>query len=63
MKFKEIKDMTVEELKKKEREFREELFQSRMKNSLGQLGSPIAIRDARRNVAKVKTALEQKLSR
>ena len=63
MKFKEIKDMTVEELKKKEREFRDELFQSKMKNSLGQLGSPIEIRDARRNVAKVKTALKQKLAR
>lgn len=62
MKFKEINDLTVDELNKKERELREKLFQAKMKNSLGQLGSPIEIRALRRDRARIKTALSQKLA-
>ena len=62
MKFKEVKDMTVDELKKKERELRKELFESKMKNNLGQLGNPIQIKAVRRGIARLKTALNQKLA-
>ena len=62
MKFKEIKGYSVDELHKKLKELRADLFESRMKNELGQLGSPIEIRKARRAVAKVQTALSQKLA-
>lgn len=63
MKFEEIKDLTVEELRKKEREAIGEMFQARMKNSLGQLGNPISIRALRRDIAKLKTAQNQKLAK
>lgn len=63
MKYQDIKELTIDELRKKERELQGELFQARMKNSLGQLGSPITIRKIRRSVAKLKTALSQKLAK
>lgn len=63
MKYNDVKDLTVDELRKKERELRGELFNSKMKNSLGQLASPISIRAARRNVARLKTAQSQKLAK
>jgi large subunit ribosomal protein L29 len=62
MKFKEISDLTVEELRKREKTMNEELFETKMKHSLGQVSNPLKIRDLRRNVARVKTALADKLS-
>lgn len=63
MKFSEIKDMTVAELKKKRATLSEELFQARIKNSIGQLASPIVIRNLRRDIAKINTAIVQKVAR
>ena len=63
MKYADVKDLTVEELRKRLRTTREELFEGRMKHSLGQLGSPIEIRNKRKDVARLRTALHQKLSR
>ena len=63
MKYNDVKDLTVDELRKKERELRTELFNGKMKNSLGQLASPISIRAARRNIARLKTAQSQKLAK
>ena len=62
MKFADIKDLTVEELLKRQRQMREELFELKMKHSLGQVANPLEIRSIRKNVARVKTALNNKLS-
>jgi len=62
MKMKEIKGFSVDELNKKLKELRNDLFEARMKNELGQLGNPIEIRNFRRNIARVRTALAQKLA-
>jgi large subunit ribosomal protein L29 len=62
MKFKDISDLTVEELRKREKSMSEELFETKMKHSLGQVSNPLKIRDLRRNVAQIKTALADKLS-
>jgi large subunit ribosomal protein L29 len=62
MKFTEIKDLSVDELNKKLKELKEEYFEMRMKNTLGQVGNPLLIRDARKNIARIKTSLTQKLS-
>ena len=48
MKFTEIKDLTSDELRKKQSQLRDEMFEARMKHSLGQVGNPIEIRDRRR---------------
>lgn len=61
MKFAEVKELTSGELRKRVVQLREELFEARMKHSLGQLGSPIEIRGKRRDLARLKTALEMKL--
>jgi large subunit ribosomal protein L29 len=62
MKYSEIKDLTVDELVKRKAQMTEELFVSRMKHSLGQLANPLEVRFARRNLAKINTALGSKLS-
>ena len=63
MKYEDIKDLTVEELRKRALSMREEAFQLRMKHSLGQINNPIEIRNLRRNIARVQTALSSKVSR
>lgn len=62
MKYSEVKNLTVEELRKKKSEFREELFHLRMKNALGQLPNPVKVRTVRRDIARIKTALNEKLA-
>ncbi len=62
MKFKEIKGFSVDELNKKVKELRSDLFEATMKNELGQLSNPVQIRLVRRNLARVQTALTQKLA-
>lgn len=63
MKFEEISGLTVEELKKKANELKKDLFEMEMKNSLGQLGNPLEIRFRRRDVARINTAINQKLAK
>lgn len=62
MKFTEIKDLTVEELRVRSQQLREELFAMKMKHSLGQVNNPVEIRFKRRDLAKVLTAMNAKLS-
>lgn len=63
MKFQEIKDLSVVDLKKKRATLSEELFQARIKNSIGQLSNPIEIRNLRRDIAKINTAIVKKVAR
>lgn len=60
MKFKDVLGLSPEERKRKLGELRKELFDARMKNTLGQLGNTLSIRTLRRDIARVKTALSQK---
>jgi large subunit ribosomal protein L29 len=61
MKFDDIKELTSSELRKRTVQLRSELFEARMKHSIGQLGSPLEIRAKRRDLARLKTALHMKL--
>jgi large subunit ribosomal protein L29 len=63
MKFNEIKDMSVTELKKKRSVLSEQLFEMKMKNSIGQLSNPMTIRQLRRDIAKINTAIVGKIER
>lgn len=63
MKFNEIKDLTVPELKKKRAALSKELFDAKVKNSIGQLANPIEIRNLRRDIAKINTAIVKKVAR
>lgn len=60
MKFGDIKNLEVAELKKKLQLEKETLFMNKMKHSLGQLENPLTIRGLRRKVAWYETALSQK---
>ena len=57
MNFEDIKNLTPVELHKKIREIKENMFEAKMKNAMGQLTNPISIRGMRRDIAKLKTAL------
>ncbi len=63
MKFSDIKDLTVEELRKRDKALSVELFETKMKHSLGQVSNPLKIREIRRDLARVKTATSSKLAR
>lgn len=63
MKFSDVRDLTVEELRKREKQMSEELFETTMKHSLGQVSNPLQIRALRRDIARIKTAVSAKLAR
>ena len=63
MKIKEIRDMGVEELKKKSLELAEEIFRLRIRHSSGQLESPSSLGRTRKDIARIKTALKEKEAR
>ncbi len=60
MKVGEIRDLTVDELRAKERELDDQLFRLRIQKSMGQLEAPVKVRGVRRDLARVKTVLQQK---
>lgn len=57
MLFSEISGLSARELLKMKKELRAALFDARMKNSMGQLGNPMVIRDTRKDIARINTAL------
>lgn len=61
MTFAEIKDLTSDELRKRYNQLRGDLFEAKMKHSMGQLGNPIEVRQKRRDVARLLTAISMKL--
>ena len=60
MNYADVSGMSEKELTKKTKELRIQMFEARMKNALGQLQNPMAIREMRRDVARLKTALHVK---
>jgi len=60
MKIKEVRDLSVDELKEKEKSFIEELFRLRIRFTTGQLESPSVIKSVKRDVARVKTVLSER---
>ncbi len=63
MKYSEIKDLSLVELKKKRSGLSQDLFNARMKNSVGQLANPIEIRKLRKDIAKINTAIVKRVAR
>ncbi len=60
MKFAEVKDLSVAELKKKKSQMSSKLFELRLKNSVGQVSNPLEIRAMKRDIARVATAIAAK---
>ena len=53
MKTKEVRNLDDHQLVEKVREFREELFNLRFRNSMRQLDNPLKIREGRREMARI----------
>lgn len=60
MEIQEIRDLTVEELSVKEKELRKELFNIRYQILSEGVSSPQRIKDARREIARIKTVIREK---
>ncbi len=61
MELDELREMSPEDLRVKERESREEVFRLKLKLRTNQLDNPAGYRRARRELARIKTVLRQKL--
>ena len=59
MKIKELRELSVEELKHREGELVDQLFKLRFQKSLGQLESPMKIKTIKRDIARIKTLLNR----
>ena len=59
MKIEKMRELTPDELQNKHDELWTDLFGMRIKHSLGQLENPLQLRQARRDIARVKTLLAQ----
>jgi large subunit ribosomal protein L29 len=57
MKKKQVRDLSPEELRHKERELRDEIFRLKMKRSASALDNKMLIRNRRRELARVITFL------
>ncbi len=60
MKGKDLKELTREELLKKEKDAKEELFNLRFQHSTGQLENTARLKLLKKDVAKIETILRQK---
>jgi large subunit ribosomal protein L29 len=59
MKAKELRELTEEELKEKERESSQELFNLRFQKATGQLGNTAEIPKTKRELARIKTVIRE----
>lgn len=60
MKASELRNLSVEELLKKDSELQMELFNLRFRLATGQLDNPMTIKAVKKDLARVKTVIRQK---
>jgi large subunit ribosomal protein L29 len=63
MKVAEIRELTVDDLRAREKDLGDQLFRLRIQKSMGQLEAPAKVRLVRRDLAKVKTVLREREER
>jgi large subunit ribosomal protein L29 len=59
MKASELRDLSVEELREKEREAKQELFNLRFQKATGQLANTAIISKTKKDLARMKTVLRE----
>ena len=57
MKTRELREMSADELALKETELWDQLFKLRFQKSLGQLESPMKLKNVRKDIARIQTLL------
>ena len=60
MKAKDFRDLTIEELSDKHRQFKEELFNLRFQSAIGQQGNHSRISEVKRTIARILTVKREK---
>ena len=60
MKANELRELTTEELVKKEEELREELFNLRFASATGNLEKPSRIKEIRKTIARIKLVIRER---
>ena len=60
MKAKELKNLSVEELYKKQNELKKDLFMLRMQHATNQLDNPMQLAATKKDIARVKTIIREK---
>ena len=60
MKLRELKELSVDELRARERELVSEVFHLRLKRATAPLPNPMKMRETRRALARVKTLLRER---
>ncbi|MGR3742242.1 50S ribosomal protein L29 [Companilactobacillus sp. DQM5] len=59
MKTNEIKELTTDQMLDKEKQYKEELFNLRFQQATGQLENTARLKKVRKNIARIKTVLQQ----
>ncbi len=62
MKAKELRELSIDELSKRLKELKEELFTLRMDKALHRLNQPHKIKEVKREIARVLTVMNEKRS-
>jgi len=60
MKINEIREKTIDELRLRKRELRQESFHLRLQQQAGQLEKPSQLREIRKEVARIETVITEK---
>lgn len=63
MKTKDIKELTTDQMLEKEKQYKEELFNLRFQQATGQLENTARLKKVRKNIARIKTVLQQNESK
>jgi large subunit ribosomal protein L29 len=56
----ELRDKSNDELNTRERELREQLFKLRFQRATGRMENPMKIREVRREIARIKTLINER---
>jgi large subunit ribosomal protein L29 len=60
MKVSDIRELTIEELRQREQDIAEELFNLKFQRATAQLENKMRVRQVRRDLARVKTIIQEK---
>jgi len=60
MKARELKELSEEELQSKEEELKDQLFKLKFQHELGQLENAMKLKNIKKDIARIKTTLEEK---
>jgi large subunit ribosomal protein L29 len=56
----ELRDKSIDELNTREHELREQLFKLRFQSATGHMENPMKIREVKREIARIKTLLNER---